>query len=46
MNQCRRPQSLAKFLVREFGGSEFANFVIHQRQKLLCRVGVARFDLR
>jgi hypothetical protein len=44
MDQRRRFQRLAGLLLSQLLGSEFAQFVVDQRQELLGRVRVAGFD--
>jgi len=46
VNQCRRLERLPRLLVSQFGGRQFAEFLIDQQQKLLGRLRIAGFDLR
>jgi hypothetical protein len=45
VHQRRRLERLVRFLLGHLLRSQFPQFVIHQRQQLLCGHGVAHFDL-
>ena len=46
MHQRRRLQRLPRFLLGQFLGRQFPQFVVHQRQQLLGGRRIAGFDLR
>ena len=45
VHECGRLKCLPRRLVRHFGGREFSEFTINQRQQLISRLDIASIDL-